>query len=176
MARLRASWRTSLPVVQQPRNPQSESIARTPYQTKATKRRTAMLAKLVTRTVVLLTLAAPAHADPDWNTVAQALGKSGAEMPGGVYRVGLPRSDLKVTLDGVGIKPALALGSWLAFKTMGDKDAMVMGDLVLTQEEVNPVMKKLVENGLEITALHNHLRRSEPATIYMHVAGHFARP
>jgi Domain of Unknown Function (DUF1259) len=131
-----------------------------------------MLAKLVTRTVVLLTLAAPAHADPDWRAVAQALGKSGAEMPGGVYRVGLPRSDLKVTLDGIGIKPALALGSWLAFKTMGDKDAMVMGDLVLTQEEVNPVMKKLVENGLEITALHNHLLRSEPATMYMHVAGH----
>jgi hypothetical protein len=55
---------------------------------------------------------------------------------------------------------------------MGDKDAMVMGDLVLTQEEVNPVMKKLVENGLEITALHNHLLRSEPATMYMHVTGH----
>src|SRR3954463_9935892 len=131
-----------------------------------------MLAKLVTRTVVLLTLAAPAHADPDWRAVAQALGKSGAEMPGGVYRVGLPRSDLKVTLDGVAIKPALALGSWLAFKALGDKDAMVMGDLVLTQDEVNPVMKKLVENGLEITALHNHLLRSEPATMYMHVAGH----
>jgi hypothetical protein len=131
-----------------------------------------MLARFVTSTVVLLTLAAPAHADPDWNTVAQALGKSGAEMPGGVYRIGLPRSDLKVTLDGVVIKPALALGSWLAFKAMGDKDAMVMGDLVLTQEEVNPVMRKLIENGLEITALHNHLLRSEPATMYMHVSGH----
>jgi hypothetical protein len=75
-------------------------------------------------------------------------------------------------LDGVAIKPALALGSWLAFEALGDKDAMVMGDLVLTQDEVNPVMKKLVENGLEITALHNHLLRSEPATMYMHVSGH----
>src|SRR4051794_909565 len=139
---------------------------------KQRNRRNVMLAKLVTSTVVLLTLAAPAHADPDWRAVAQALGKSGAEMPGGVYRVGLPRSDLKVTLDGIAIRPALALGSWLAFKALGEKDAMVMGDLVLTQDEVNPVMKKLVENGLEITALHNHLLRSEPATMYMHVSGH----
>src|SRR5215218_5285348 len=139
---------------------------------KTTNRRPVMLAKLVTSAVVLLTLAAPAHADPDWRAVAQALGKSGAEMPGGVYRVGLPRSDLKVTLDGVAIKPALALGSWLAFKALGEKDAMVMGDLVLTQDEVNPVITKLVANGLEITALHNHLLRSEPATIYMHVSGH----
>src|SRR4051794_41847273 len=104
---------------------------------KQRNRRNVMLAKLATSTVVLLTLAAPAHADPDWRAVAQALGKSGAEMPGGVYRVGLPRSDLKGTLDGVAIKPALALGSWLAFKTMGDKDAMGVGDLVLTQEEGN---------------------------------------
>src|SRR5829696_7158012 len=138
---------------------------------KTTNRRHVMRAKLVTSAVVLLTLAAPAHADPDWRAVAQALGKSGAEMPGGVYRVGLPRSDLKVTLDGVAIKPALALGSWLAFKPTGDKDAMVMGDLVLTQEEVNPVMKKLVENGLEVTALQNQLLRCEPATMYKHVSG-----
>ncbi|MBA3520274.1 MAG: DUF1259 domain-containing protein [Rhizobiales bacterium] len=115
---------------------------------------------------------APALAEPDWKAVGQALGKEGTVQPGGIYRVGLPRSDLKVTLDGVEIKPALALGSWLAFQPMGDKDAMVMGDLVLTHEEVNPVMKTLVENGLEITALHNHLLRSEPATMYMHVGGH----
>jgi hypothetical protein len=83
----------------------------------------------------------------------------------------MPRTDLKVTLDGVPIRPALALGSWLAFQDMGDH-AMVMGDLVLTHEEVNPVMKVLVENGLEVTALHNHLLRSSPATMYMHVGGH----
>lgn len=114
----------------------------------------------------------PAQADPDWNAVGKALGRSGTEAVGGAYRVGLPRSDLKVTLDGVQIKPALALGSWLAFKPMGDSDAMVMGDLVLTQPEVNPVMSKLIENGIEVTALHNHLLRSEPATMYMHVLGH----
>jgi hypothetical protein len=91
-------------------------------------------------------------------------------MPGGVYRVGLPRSDLKVTLDGVAIKPGLALGGWLAFERMGNQ-AMVMGDVVLTQDEINPVMKKLEESGIEITAVHNHLLRAEPMTLYMHVLG-----
>jgi hypothetical protein len=109
--------------------------------------------------------------EDDWSQVAQALGKSGSEMPGGVYRVGLPRSDLKVTLDGVEVKPALALGSWLAFQKIGN-DARVMGDLVLTAEEVSAVMNKLVEGGIDITALHNHLLRSSPATLYMHVRGH----
>ncbi len=110
-------------------------------------------------------------ADYDWSAVAKALGRSGAELPGNVYRVGLGRSDLKVTLDGVQIKPPLALGSYLAFQSMG-RDGMVMGDLVLTQDEVNPVMKKLVEGGIEITALHNHLLRNVPFTMYMHFEGH----
>src|SRR4051812_25398782 len=128
--------------------------------------------RIANMTALLVALAAtPALAEPDWKAVGQALGKEGSVMPGGVYRVGLPRTDLKVTLDGVEIKPGFALGSWLAFKSMHD-DAMVMGDLVLTQEEVNPVMKKLLENGIEITALHNHLLRSEPATMYMHVSGY----
>ena len=109
-------------------------------------------------------------ADADWAPVAAALGKSGAETPGRVYRVGMPRTDLQVTLDGVQIKPTLALGSWLAFQGASN-DAMVMGDLVLTDTEINPVMTKLVEGGLEITALHNHLLRAQPATFYMHVLG-----
>lgn len=92
-------------------------------------------------------------------------------MPGGVYRVGLARTDLKVTLDGVEIKPALALGSWLAFARMGNQ-GVVMGDLVLLATEVNPVMKKLAESGIQVTALHNHLLRNEPFTMYMHVMGH----
>ena len=119
---------------------------------------------------MMLPVAAGA-ADADWAKVAEALGKSGTEMAGGVYRVGLPRTDLHVTLDGVDIKPTLALGSWLAFQGKGDM-AMVMGDLVLTEDEVNPVMKKLAENGIEITALHNHLLRAQPSTLYMHVLGH----
>jgi len=109
--------------------------------------------------------------DTQWSAVADALGKSGTEMPGGVYRVGMPRTDLQVTLDGVSLKPTFALGSWVAFKPMG-KEAMVMGDLVLTENEIQPVMKKLQEGGLEITALHNHLLRAQPATMYMHVLGH----
>jgi Domain of Unknown Function (DUF1259) len=119
----------------------------------------------------LATVSLPAWAGTDWTKVAAALGKSGSEMPGGVYRVGLPRTDLKVTLDGAELKPALALGSWLAFRTTDDM-TMVMGDLVLTDTEVNPVMKKLAEGGIEITALHNHLLRAQPATFYMHILGH----
>jgi len=113
-----------------------------------------------------------AFAAEQWQQqVATGLGKQGSEMPGGVYRVGLPRTDLKVTLDGVEIKPGLALGSWLAFKQMG-QEVMVMGDLVLTDQEVNPVMERLGEGGIDITALHNHLLRGTPNTMYMHVHGH----
>jgi Domain of Unknown Function (DUF1259) len=97
-----------------------------------------------------------------------ALGKSGTEMPGGIYRVGLPRSDLHVTLDGVELKPALALGSWLAFSPLGNR-TVVMGDLVLTENEIAPVMQRLEEGGIGVTALHNHLLRSHPATFYMHI-------
>jgi hypothetical protein len=87
-----------------------------------------------------------------------------------VHRYGLPRSDLNVSLDGVAIKPGFALGGWVAFEPMGDK-AMMMGDLVLTESEINPVMGKLLAEGLQVTALHNHLLRANPPTFYMHVAG-----
>jgi hypothetical protein len=111
-------------------------------------------------------------ADDGWQAqVGAALGKTGSAAPGGVYRVGLPRTDLKVTLDGVELKPGFALGSWLAFEKMGE-EGMVMGDLVLTIDEVNPVMTKLAAGGIEITALHNHLLRNQPFTMYMHVQGH----
>ena len=109
--------------------------------------------------------------EQQWAPVAQALGKSGSEMPGGIYRVGMPRTDLNVTLDGVGLKPGFALGSWVAFEPMG-KEAMVMGDLVLTQDEIEPVMKKLLDGGIEISALHNHLLRASPLPFYMHISGH----
>jgi len=124
-----------------------------------------------TFSIALTALTALPAAAADWTKVAEALGKPGTEMAGGVYRVGMPRTDLHVTLDGVEIKPTLALGSWLAFRGEGDM-AMVMGDLVLTDAEVNPVMKKLEDSGIEITALHNHLLRASPATFYMHVLGH----
>jgi uncharacterized protein DUF1259 len=88
-----------------------------------------------------------------------------------VHRYGFPRSDLSVNLDGVAIKPALALGGWIAFKPSHD-GAMAMGDLVLLESEVSPVMSKMIEAGLQITAIHNHLLRANPATFYLHVAGH----
>ena len=111
-----------------------------------------------------------AVAADDWQTqVGEALGKTGAAA-GGVYRVGLPRTDLKVTLDGVELKAGFALGSWLAFEKMGDQ-GMVMGDLVLTMDEVAPVITKLAASGIEVTALHNHLLRNQPFTMYMHVQG-----
>lgn len=111
-----------------------------------------------------------AAAGIDWSKVDQALGKKGAMLPGDVYKVGLPRSDLHVTLDGVDLKPAFALGSHLEFKAMGE-GAMLMGDLVLTEDEVSPVMKKLIEGGVEITAIHNHLLRTSPQILYIHVGG-----
>ncbi len=110
-------------------------------------------------------------ADIDWSRVDQALGKKGTDQPGGVHKYGLPRSDLTVTLDGVTLKPALALGSWLAFQPTGD-GAMVMGDLVLTDTEVSPVMARLIEGGVDVTALHNHLLRTSMPIFYMHVGGH----
>jgi hypothetical protein len=118
-----------------------------------------------------LTLNVSANAAPiDWSKVDQAIGKPGTDQPGGVHKYGLPRSDLKITIDGVAIKPTLALGSWIGFMPMGD-GAMVMGDLVLTETEIEPVMKRLIDDGMEITAIHNHLLRTSPAVFYMHVGG-----
>jgi hypothetical protein len=121
-------------------------------------------------TLFALTFTPIAHAATDWAPVDQALGKAGTEMPGGIYRVGLPRTDLHVKLDGIELKPTFALGSWVAFSPMGNQ-TMVMGDLVLTEDEIEPVMKSLLDSGLEITALHNHLFHAAPATFYMHVGG-----
>lgn len=130
-----------------------------------------MLKKLILAGAFAGLMSSPVLAAPDWPAVDRAVGRPGAEQAGGVHRYAFPRSDLKVTLDGVAIKPALALGSWAAFLPMGD-EAMVMGDLVLTHNEVNPVMSKLIAGGFEITALHNHLLRSAPATMYMHIDAH----
>jgi hypothetical protein len=106
----------------------------------------------------------------DWKKVDEALGRSGG-VSGDVHRYGFPRTDLNVTLDGVTIRPALALGGWAAFKPMHG-GAMLMGDIVLLETEINPVIAKAIANGLEITAIHNHLLRGNPATYYMHIGGH----
>src|SRR6267143_5256824 len=84
-------------------------------------------------------------ADVDWSAVQDALGRPGTMMPGDVFRIGMPRSDLKVTVNGVSVQAGFALGSYATFKQLAD-DAMVMGDLVLLDEEVNPVMSGLFDN------------------------------
>ena len=104
----------------------------------------------------------------DWKPVEQALGKAGSMQPGDVYKVSFPRSDLKVTAAGVELKPALALGTWVAFKRMGDM-TVVMGDLVLTESEVTPVLSKLQQGGVDPTALHNHVLNESPRVMYMHI-------
>jgi hypothetical protein len=110
-------------------------------------------------------------ADPDWKAVEQALGKPGQMQPGDVFRVGMPRTDLAVTVKGVPVKAGFALGSYAAFKQMGDR-AMVMGDLVLLDQEVPAVMSGLFSGGLEVTAVHNHLNEMSPHVMYMHYEGH----
>jgi hypothetical protein len=102
--------------------------------------------------------------------IDQALGRSG-QLIGDVYRVGFPRTDLHVSVHGLAIKPGLALGSWAAF-TGTEGDAMVMGDLVLLEGELNPVMEKLRSAGFEISAVHNHLIEETPHIMYMHYMGH----
>lgn len=107
----------------------------------------------------------------DWKQVGQALGKAGALQPDGAYKVGMPRTDLHVSAGGVAVQPALALGSWVAFKQVSDTEAVLMGDLVLLEREVGPVLGKLQAGGIEQTALHNHLLHESPRVMYMHVAG-----
>jgi Domain of Unknown Function (DUF1259) len=114
---------------------------------------------------------AAAHAaDPDWKAVEQALGKGGQLQAGDVFRVGMPRTDLNVTVKGVAVKPGFALGSYAAFKQVGDH-TMVMGDLVLLDAEVPAVMSGLFANGLEVTAVHNHLNEMSPHVMFMHYEG-----
>ncbi|MBI1847399.1 MAG: DUF1259 domain-containing protein [Candidatus Rokubacteria bacterium] len=110
------------------------------------------------------------QSEADWKPVAEALGKSGQLQAGGVFRVAMPRTDLNVKVQGVDVKAGFALGSYAAFKKMG-KDAMVMGDLVLLDEEVQDVMARLLAKGIAVTALHNHLNEMSPHVMYMHYSG-----
>ena len=117
----------------------------------------------------LLCAAWATAAETDWKKIDLAFGRPAA-ISGAVHRYGLPRADLKVSLDGVQLKSGFALGGWVAFEPMGDA-TMMMGDFVLTEAEINPVMTKLLAEGLQVTAVHNHLLRASPPTFYMHVSG-----
>jgi Domain of Unknown Function (DUF1259) len=130
---------------------------------------------LLTLIAVTTALAAPAgqapqQSDSEWKAVDTALGRSGQDQPDGTHKFSMPRSDLNVTADGVQVKAGLGLGSWVAFRKMGSA-AEAMGDLVLTEDEVGPVMQKLEGSGIEITALHNHLLHETPHIMYMHIHG-----
>jgi hypothetical protein len=121
--------------------------------------------------LVPVTLVAQQTPTPDWHAVDAAMGRPGAAQPDGTYRFAFPRSDMRVMVDGVAIKPALALGGWIAFKAMPG-GALAMGDLVLADDEVTPVITRLQAGGVEQTAIHHHLIRESPRVLYVHVHGH----
>ena len=109
----------------------------------------------------------PAH---DWSAVEQALGRRGLSQPDGVIRFGFPRGDLQVDVGDVRVLPALALGSWVAFRPERGR-ATMMGDLVLTEDELSPVTDRLREGGIDVTAVHNHLQGETPRVLYTHIHG-----
>jgi len=121
--------------------------------------------------LVAVMVRAQSQTPGEWKPVEDAMGRSGQPQPDGTLKFGMPRRDLTVTLDGTQIKPGLALGAWVDFKGSGS-NSMVMGDLVLTEDEVEPVMLKLQQSGIQITALHNHLLGESPHVMYMHIEGH----
>jgi len=135
--------------------------------------------QLATVSAVLFTLvsALPVFAQTgsdkpgEWQAVEQAIGRAGQVQADGAYKVGFPRGDLKVTVESVELKPALALGGWVAFSKPG-ADSMIMGDLVLVEDEVTTVMSSLESSGIQVTALHNHVLHESPRIMYMHIGGH----
>lgn len=131
--------------------------------------------KIVSRLLLGLTLlASPALAQGDvrrldTDGIARAFGKRG-DLSGEMYRVSFPRSDLTVKVGNVVVKPALALMAWAGFVKSGDT-AITYGDLVVLEDELNPVIGKLEERGLELSALHNHLVHETPRIMYIHFVG-----
>lgn len=142
------------------------------YRKGCTVRRIAWLASVILFvTSIALAQNTSSPGESHWKQVEDAMGRPGQMQPGDVIRFGMPRKDLHVTLDGVAIRPGLALGSWVAFK-QDASGAMVMGDLVMTEDEVGPVMMKLQQGGIHESAVHNHLIGETPRVMYMHIASH----
>jgi hypothetical protein len=123
--------------------------------------------------LVLGSAARGAHgAEPTWETIDKVFGSTGKSLAGGVYRFGWPRSDLRVSVGSVVVEPTLALGAWGAFLRMGEGgEVMTMGDFVLLDSEVSPVVTALEAGGLEVTAIHNHLLNETPHVMYLHFSG-----
>jgi len=130
------------------------------------------ISKIAVVGIAFLCSVAVAQPQPDlWKPVESALGRSGTMQPDGAYKFGMPRGDLHVSVGGVAIKAGFALGSWAAFNKLGS-DAMAMGDLVLTEDELTPVVTKLQQRGIDVTAIHNHLLHETPRVMYVHFHGH----
>src|SRR5215469_11278161 len=129
--------------------------------------RLSVIALMASSTLALFGQQMPA----EYDQVLKTLGKQG-DFKDNVLKINIPRNDLKVTIDGVATPTPFGFGGWLAM-TKGDGGMQVMmGDLVLIEDEVNPVMSALLDNGLEVTALHNHFFYESPRLFYMHVMGH----
>ena len=133
---------------------------------------TVPVAAVVVATLWIPPSQAAAQAAPSWAPVEQAFGRSGVPQAGEVMRFNFPRRDLRVMVGDVPVRPSLALGSWIAFKRIANGQVMVMGDLVLTNDEINPVISALQQGGVEQSALHNHVTGGMPNTMYLHVIAH----
>ena len=129
----------------------------------------------MTTIILLATLASPAPLTP-WEAVDAALGRPGRVLDGGVHRYSWPRTDLDVTMSGVRIEPALALGSWAGFVLGSDGRAMTMGDLVVLPSEAGSVLRALQAGALDVLAIHNHLAGESPQVLYIHFGGHGDAP
>jgi len=134
--------------------------------------RVTLAATLLLASLSTASLAAQEATDATWKAVDAVLGSAGKDLAGGVHRYGWPRRDLHVQVGDVAVQPALALGSWAAFVKTGGLRAMAMGDLVLLEAELTPVLSTLESGGIEISAIHNHLVGEAPHVIYLHFSGH----
>lgn len=138
------------------------------------KRLLKVKASILTILVILaISVSGQEVATIDWQAVDEAMGVKGEMQEGNVYKFTMPRADLQVTSSGVDIDPNLSLGSWLAFKPLEDAtdQVLMMGDLVLTEEEYNSVISQLQEGGIGQTAIHKHLLDSSPPIWWTHVVG-----
>src|SRR3989454_4419640 len=106
----------------------------------------------------------------DYQEVLKSLDRKG-DFKDGVLKVNIPRNDLKMTVQGISTPTPFGFGGWVAFTKTTDGNEVMMGDLVLLQDEVNPVMSALLDNGIDVTALHNHFLWDDPHVFYMHVYG-----
>jgi hypothetical protein len=131
----------------------------------------AVAALTILTNVALAQPAKPEGSATAWKPVEDAMGRPGKVQPDGTFKFSMPRKDMKVTVNGTPIQAGLALGSWIAFTGAPDH-AMVMGDLVLAEDEVEPVMMKLQQEGVQQTGIHNHLLHETPRVMYMHIGGH----